>query len=141
DVDAVGAGVLRDDQQLLHARLHQALGFAHDVADGAADQIAAHGRNDAEAAAVVAAFGNLQVGVMPRRELDPLRRHEVDVGIVVAFGRGGFVHGAHHLFLLLGAGDGQHRGVDLADEVFLDAHAAGDDHFAVFGDGLTDGFE
>ena len=45
----------------------QADGFVQHVGQRPADQIAAHGRNDAEAAAMVAAFGNLEVSVVPRR--------------------------------------------------------------------------
>src|SRR5690606_41956944 len=67
---AVGAGVLRDHQNLLDAGLDQPLGFAEHIAHWAADQLAAHGRDNAEAAAVVAAFGNLQVGIVARGELE-----------------------------------------------------------------------
>ena len=77
-VDAVGAGVLRDDQQFLHAGLHQPLGLAQHVGGRARDEIAAQLRDDAEGAAVIAAFGNLQIGVVARRQLDALRRHQVD---------------------------------------------------------------
>ncbi len=75
DVDAVGGGVLGDDQDLLHAGLFQALGLGQYLADGAAHQIPAHGGDDAEGAAVVAAFGNLQIGVMTGGQLDALGRH------------------------------------------------------------------
>ncbi|MNV70252.1 hypothetical protein D3C71_1632050 [compost metagenome] len=51
------------------------------------------------------------------------------------------MHGAHHFFILLGAGHGQHAGVHLADHRFLDAHAAGDDDFAVLGQCFADGFQ
>src|SRR5690606_18619277 len=141
DVHAVGAGVLRNDQQLLDAGLHQALGLVQDLAHRPADQVAAHGRDDAEAAAVVAAFGNLQVGVVARRELDALRRHQVDIRVVVRLRRRGLVHRAYHFFILLRAGHRQHAGMDLADDRFLDAHAAGDDHLAVLGDGFADGLQ
>ena len=73
-VHAIGAGVLRDHQQFLHARVDQVLRFLHHIADRAADQIAAQTGDDAEGAAVVAAFGNFHVGVMFRREADALRR-------------------------------------------------------------------
>src|SRR3546814_12699837 len=49
--DPVGAGVLRNNQQFLDARIDQALRFPHDVADRTADQVAAHRRNNAETAA------------------------------------------------------------------------------------------
>ena len=56
DVEAVGAGVLRDDQQLLHAGLDQLLGLAEHLADRPRDEVAAQIRDDAEAAAVIATF-------------------------------------------------------------------------------------
>ena len=40
-VDAIGRGVLRDDEQLLDARLHELLGLAQHVADGPRDKVAA----------------------------------------------------------------------------------------------------
>jgi hypothetical protein len=82
DVDAVGAGVLRDHQQFLDAGLGQHLGLAQHLADRPRHQVAAQRGNDAEAAAVVAAFGNLQVGVVVGRQADALRRHQVDEGVV-----------------------------------------------------------
>src|SRR6185436_11625789 len=81
-VDAVCARVLRDHEQLAHAGTHETLGFAEYVARGAADEVAAQARDDAEAAAVIAALGNLQVRVVARRELHALRRHEIDERIV-----------------------------------------------------------
>ena len=75
DVDAVGAGVLRDDEQFLDAGLGQLFGLAQHVAGRARDEVAAQRRDDAEGAAVVAALGNLQIGVVARRQLDALRRH------------------------------------------------------------------
>jgi hypothetical protein len=66
EVDAVGAGVLGDDQELLGAGGDQGLGLAEHVGGGAGGQVAADLGDDAEGAAVVAAFGNLQVGVMLR---------------------------------------------------------------------------
>ncbi len=66
-IDAIRARVLGDDEDLLDAGTHQLFGFSQHRADGAADEIAAHRWNDAEATAVIAAFGYLQVGVMARR--------------------------------------------------------------------------
>src|SRR5690606_30242008 len=91
--------------------------------------------------AVVAAFGYLQVGVVPGRQLDALRRHQVDIGVVLDVGRRGVVDGAHHFFVLLGAGNGQYGRVHVADDGFFDPHAAGDDDAAVLGDGLADGVQ
>ena len=144
DIDAVGAGVLTDDQQLLHAGLEQALRLAQHIADGTRHQIAAHARNDAEGAAVVAAFADLQVGVVTRRELDALRRHQVDEGIVRL--RRVLVHRIHHLLRGMRAGDGQHLGMHLPHQVAavvagLRAQAAGDDDLAVAGQRLADGVQ
>ncbi|MNN48283.1 hypothetical protein D3C81_1627550 [compost metagenome] len=78
---------------------------------------------------------------MARGELDALRRHQVDQRVVLGLRRDDFVNGADHLLVLLRAGHGQHAGVHVADGVFGHAHAAGDDHLAVLGDGLTDGVQ
>ncbi len=140
-VHAIGAGVLRNHQQFLHAGLDQALGLVEHVAHRSADQVAAHRRDDAETAAVVAAFRNLQIGVVARRELHALRRHQVQVGVVVLPGRRGLVHGAHDLFVLLRPGHRQHAGVHVADHRFLHAHAACHDDLAVLGQRLADRFQ
>src|SRR5690606_4840412 len=140
-INAVGAGVLADHQQLFHTGLDQALGFAEHIAHRTADQFAAHGRDDAEAAGMVAAFGNLQVGVVTRGQLDALRRHQVDQRVVLGLRRDDFVYGVNHLLVLLRAGDGQHARVHVADAVFGHAHATGDDHLAVLGQGLADGVQ
>jgi hypothetical protein len=66
NVDAVGRRVLADDQQFARALRHQLLGLAQDGVRAAADEVAAQGRNDAEGAAVVAAFGDLQIAVVAR---------------------------------------------------------------------------
>ena len=72
EVAAVGAGVLRNDDELLDAGLDQLFGFAQHVARRARDEVAAQFRNDAEGAAVVAALGDLEIGVVARRQLDAL---------------------------------------------------------------------
>src|SRR6056297_2530743 len=81
-VDAVGAGVLADDQQFAHAAIDQLLGFLQHHADGPADQVAAHGRNDAEPAAMVAAPGYLEIGIVSGRQLESAGRNQVDVRVV-----------------------------------------------------------
>ena len=140
-VDAVGAGVLGNHQEFLDPGLDQALGLAQHVADRPADQLAAHGRDDAEAATVVAAFGNLQVGVVARGQLDALRRDQVDQRVVFGLRRHHFVHRGDYLLVLLWAGDRQDAGVHVADRVLFHAHAAGDDDLAVLGDGFADHFQ
>lgn len=136
DIDAVGAGVLADDQQLLHAGLHQFLRFPQHVGGRAADEVPAQGRDDAEAAAIAAPLRDLQVGVVARGELDPLRRHEVEERVVGRRHR--LVDGRHHRLVGLGPGHRQEVGVLLADLLRLRAHAAGDDHPAVLRHGLAD---
>ena len=58
NIDAVGGGVLRNHQQLFYPRVGQAFGFRQHFTNRTADEIAAHGRDDAEGAAMVAAFRN-----------------------------------------------------------------------------------
>jgi hypothetical protein len=64
EIEAVGAGVLRDDEKLLDAGGDQPLGLAHHVAQGTALEPPAQCWDDAEAATIVAAFGDLHIGVM-----------------------------------------------------------------------------
>ena len=59
--------VLRHQNDFLHALLRQKLGFLYHILYGAAAQIAANQRNGAVGAAVVAAFGNFQIGIVGRR--------------------------------------------------------------------------
>jgi hypothetical protein len=139
DVRAVGAGVLRDDQQLAHPGAHEALGLAQHLADGAAGEPAAQAGDDAEAALVVAALGNLQVGVVARRQADALRRHEVGERVV---GRGQvLVHRRHDLLVGVRPRDAEHAGMPRADGVRLRAEAAGDQHLAVGRHRLADRLE
>ena len=63
---AVGGGVLRNQNQLTHALPCQPAGLGNAVIDVTAAQCAANQRNGAIVAAVVAAFGNFQVGVVAR---------------------------------------------------------------------------
>ena len=103
EVAAVGAGVLGDDDELLDARFHQPLGLAQDVARLARDEVPAQGRNDAEGAAVVAAFGDLEIGVVARGEPHALAGDEIDERIVRR--RRGGAHRRHHALERLRAGD------------------------------------
>ena len=77
---------------------HELLGFAQHIRGGARDERAAQMRNDAEGAAVVAAFGNLQIGVMARRELHALLGQEIEKRIMR--GRGGAMHGLDDALIL-----------------------------------------
>ena len=93
---------------------------------------------------MVAAFGDLQITVVTRRQLqvgvlDRCPGHQVEIRRA-AHG-GGFVHRADDLFVLMRAGDGQHLREASADRVRLAAHAAGDDDAAVLGNRFADRFE
>ena len=139
DVEPVGAGVLRDDEQLLHPRLHQPGSLAQHLARRARHQVAAQFRDDAEGAAVVAALRNLQIGVMARRQLDALRRHQV--GERVVQGRGGAMHRRHHALVGLRPGDLQHIGEGRQNRLRLGAHASRDDDLAILLHRRADGGE
>ena len=142
-VDAVGRSVLRDHQQFLHPTAHdQAFGLAQHVVDGAGNQVAAHRGDDAEAATVVAAFGNLEVGIVLRRQLDAdvvLRcatRQQVHERIVP--GRQRPVHRAHHGAVVLRPADRQHVREPLANHLRALAETACDDDLAVLRHRLAD---
>ena len=49
------------------------------------------------------------------------------------------MHGFQHALILLRAGDREYAGMHGRDLFRLRAHAAGDDHLAVFGHGGADG--
>ena len=102
-VQSVSAGVLRNDEQFLDAGGDELFGLAEHVGGWARDEIAAQARNDAERAAVVAALGNLQIGVMPGCELDALCRHEIEERIVRRRDR--LMDGADDAFVGLRAAD------------------------------------
>src|SRR5690606_23740520 len=100
------------------ARLHEALGLGHDVVCGPAHEIAAKRRNDAERAAVVTTFRDLEIGVVTWREAQALRRDEIKKGIVQRRYR--FVHGFHHGLVLVRTGDGEQTRMGSADHILLD---------------------
>jgi hypothetical protein len=146
-VHAVGARVLRHHQQFAHAAAHQVFRFPEHLVDRTRDEVAAHRGDDAERATVVAALGNLEVGIVLRRQLDAdavdaagakaaRRRHQVDEGVVPRRQRG--VHRLHHAGVVLRPRDGQHAGVCLADDRGALAQAPGHDHLAVFLHRLAD---
>ena len=88
---------------------------------------------------MVAAFGNLQIRIVARREPDALGRYQIEKRVV---GRGQvLVHGAHHLVEGVGARNLQHLRVALQNLFRAGAQTAGDDHLAVFTQRLTDGVE
>ena len=80
EVEAIGARILANDQQLLRSGGDQLFCLAKNRVGAAAHQVAAQVRNDAEGAAVIAAFGNLQIAVVARRKLQPAFRNKVGEG-------------------------------------------------------------
>ncbi len=102
------------------------------IANRSAHQIAAHRRNDAEAAAMIATFGYLQVSVMPRRQLYSLRRHQVCIRIMFNRLRQVVVNLINYLLIGLGAGYTEHLWMRGSDNVGLGAEAAGYDDLAIF---------
>ena len=139
DVDAIGARILRDDEQLLDAGFDQPLGLIEHRRRRPAHQVAAQRRDDAEGAAVVAAFGDLQIGIVARRQPQALRRNEVELASCT--GGTASCTARHDRLILVRAGDREHGWMRGADAVGLDAHAAGDDDPAVLIDRLADGRE
>jgi len=140
-VHAIGAGVLRDHEELAHACGEQPLRLGEHLAERARHEVAAHRWDDAKRAAVVAALADLQVRVVARRELDALQRNQVDERVVGS--RQVPVHRGHHLGGRVGPGDREHLRVGVADQcaVALRAEAPGDDHLAVGGQRLADRLE
>ena len=79
-IDAEERRVLRNQQQLAHARRPRAASASRDDRVlVAAAVLSAQRRNDAERARVVAALGHLHVRVVPRRRLQPRRRCVVEI--------------------------------------------------------------
>src|SRR6185503_5387925 len=76
---------------------------------------------------------------MPWRELDTLRRDQVEERIVLRRGRA--VHGGEHALVLLWTGDGEHVREAFGNFLGLRTHAAGDDDLAVLGERGADGIE
>ena len=139
DILPVSAGILRNHQELLHPGSSQIFGFLQDFADRSADQRAAQRGDDAEAAMMIAAFGNFQIGVMRRRQANPLRRHQTDEGIVCR--RQMRMHMLQHFISGMRAGDRQHLRMILANQRLTLAQTAGDNHLAVLGQSLANGFQ
>ena len=150
-IQTIRTGVLGDDQQFAHTGVHQVLCFGEHLAHRAAHEITTHARDDAEAAAMVAAFGYFQISVMPGGELDTdlrleirglrlnaRRWHQVDKGIVPW--RQMLVHRAHHFAIGLRTGDGKYARVCLTDQLAIvtPTQTARHDHFAILDKGFAD---
>ena len=138
-VDAVGGCVLGDHQKFPHAGLDKFLRLAQDRVDGAARKSAAHVGDDAEAASMVAAFGDLEIAEMARRKLQLRRGHQIPERIRVRRHRP--VYRVEHLLVLVRAGDREHRRMGAADILLLRPQTSGDDDAAVLAQGLADGLE
>ena len=139
DVDAISARILRDDHQFLDAGGGEPLRFAQHLGRRARHEIAAQRGNDAEAAAIVAALRNLQIGEVARCQLDAALGHEVEARIVPRGGDG--MDRLDDRLVGLRSGDGRDVGIGLQDRAGVATHAAGDDDLAVLGQSLTDGGE
>jgi hypothetical protein len=74
-----------------------------------------------------------------RRELDALRRHQVDERIVLR--RQVLVHGAQHVFIRVRSRHLEHLGMPLEDSFGPRAQAAGDDDLAVLFERFADRLE
>ena len=88
---------------------------------------------------MVAAFGNLEIAVVPRCQLQPGIGDEIEIGALHRRCR--IAHGGDDLVILLRPGDGEHIGKARPDAVSLMPHAARHDDLAIFGHGLADGFQ
>ena len=139
EIRPVRARVLGDDQDLLHAGAGQFLRLSQHLADGTAGEPAAHRGDDAEAAVMIAALGDLEVGIVARREFHALLRNEIGERLVLR--RQMFMHRGDHFLIALGAGDLQYLRVPIEDFLGLRAEAAGHDDLAVLGERLADGFQ
>ena len=141
NIDAIRARVLRDHEQLLHAGLQQSFGFDEHVADRSAHEIAAHRRDDAKRAAMIATFADLQIGVMLWGELDSLQWNEIDEWIMRL--RQMRVHGCHHFVRRMRSCHCEHFRVRITDEFAsaFRAQATGDDDFPVLRQRFADGVE
>ena len=128
-IHAVGAGILGYHQNFANPRVDQMLRLFHDLVDRPADEVAAHRRNDAKAAAMIATLGNFQIGVVARSQPHSLLRYQVDERVVRR--RQVVVHSSHDCVAGVRAGYRQQRRVALLDHFGARSEAAGDDHAAV----------
>ena len=88
---------------------------------------------------MIAAFGNLQIRIVLRRQADALRRNKIGEGIV----RLGQIpmHRMHDFVSSVGAGHGQHLRVGGQDHAVLCTQTASHDNLAVFVQCFADGVE
>ena len=138
-VGAIGRGVLADHQQFFHAVFDQLFRLAHDGPNRTRRQFAAHVGDDAELAGVVAALGDLQIAVMPGRQLHALGRQKIDKRVGV--GRNGGVDRIQNLFVLVRACHRQNPGVCAGDVLRLGPQTACHDHPPIFVQRLANGLK
>ena len=138
-VDAIGRRVLAYDQQFLGPRRHQLFGLAQHCVDPPRHQVAPDRGNDAEGTAMVAAFGNLEIAVMARRQFEAAFRDQVDKG--VGNWRRCVMHRVDDLLILMRAGDGQYLRKTSTDHLRFVAHTSRHDDPTVFRDRLANGFQ
>ena len=84
EILAIAAGVLRDDDQFLHAVLGERLRLGDQFLHLPAAVMAAQLRNDAERAIVVTALGDLEIGILLRRRQDAARLVQRDADVIEA---------------------------------------------------------
>ena len=84
-------------------------------------------------------FGDLEIGVMARREPHAFAGNEIDERVARRRRRG--AHRLHHAFERLRAGDRRDIRESVADVIGFGAHAAGHDHVTVLVHRLADGGE
>ena len=85
---------------------------------------------------MVAAFGNLQIGIVLRRQPDALRRHQTGKRVVRL--RQIRANVLHDLVGRMRPGNRQYAGVQVTDQFFARAQAAGHDYLAIFGQRFAD---
>ena len=107
EVNAVAAGVLRHDDQLLRTAGSKLLCLLDQLFHRAAAVSSAQRRNDAERAVIVAALRDLQVRILPRRCKDAPallnRRLNVAVFLKTLAAREKLLDGADHVVVRAGA--------------------------------------
>ena len=108
-INAVGTGVLRYHQELLDPGMDQSFSLTEHLTHGSTQEIPPHGWNDAKTAAMITAFGNLKVGIVPRGQLNALWRNQVSEGVMAW--RQMFVHRIDDRFIGMSSCDLEHFGM------------------------------